>query len=81
MPAAQWVAGREAIALGNGTAVARWTAQCHRSVRQSNFFVLQTCVFFFTKVSLYQPIPGFCAPFASSELSNFGAFYLTILPG
>jgi hypothetical protein len=29
-PAAQWAAGREAIALGDGTAVARWTAQCHR---------------------------------------------------
>ncbi len=28
-PAAQWAAGREAIALGDGTAVARWTAQCH----------------------------------------------------
>ncbi len=31
MPATQWVAGHEAIALGDGTAVARWTAQCHRS--------------------------------------------------
>ncbi len=30
MPAAQWAAEREAIALGDGTAVARWTAQCHR---------------------------------------------------
>ncbi len=43
MPATQWAAGREAIALGDGTAVARWTAQCHRD---KVFFVLQTCVFF-----------------------------------
>jgi hypothetical protein len=29
-PAAQWVAGSEAMALGDGTAAAQWTAQCHR---------------------------------------------------
>ena len=29
-PAVQWAAGREAIALGNGTAVAQWTVQCHQ---------------------------------------------------
>ncbi len=45
-PAMQWAAGREAIVLGNGTAVVRWTVQCRQSVRQSNFYVLQTCVFF-----------------------------------
>ncbi len=36
-PAAQWVAGCKAIALGDGTAVARWMAQCYWSVGQSNF--------------------------------------------
>ena len=34
MPVAQWAAGRKAIALGDGTAVAQWTAQCCRSVRR-----------------------------------------------
>jgi hypothetical protein len=38
MPAAQWVEGQEEIALGDGTVVARWTAQCRQIVRQSNFF-------------------------------------------
>jgi hypothetical protein len=28
-PVAQWAAGREEIALGDGMTVARWTAQCH----------------------------------------------------
>ena len=37
MPAAQWAAGREAITLGDGTEVARWTAQCHGRVGRSNF--------------------------------------------
>ncbi len=31
MPVVQWVAGRKAIALGDETAVAGWTAQCRRS--------------------------------------------------
>jgi hypothetical protein len=47
-PAVQWAAGREAIALGNGTAVARWMAQCHRSVGRSNFLYFRL-EFFFAK--------------------------------
>ncbi len=43
-PAAQWAAGREAIALGDGTEVARSMAQCHRSVGRSNFLYFR---FFF----------------------------------
>jgi hypothetical protein len=47
-PAAQWAAGCEAIALGNGTKVARLTAQCHRDE-----------VFFFTS-DLHLFLPDFC---------------------
>jgi hypothetical protein len=52
-PAAQWVVGHEAIALGNGTAVALWTAQYHRSGASDKvtFLYFQTCVFFCSKVS------------------------------
>ena len=39
-PAAQWAAGREAIALGDGTTVARWTAQCDRD---EVFFCITAC--------------------------------------
>ena len=45
MPAAQWAAGREAIALGNGMAVARWMAQCHQSMAQSNFLSFKLVFF------------------------------------
>jgi hypothetical protein len=47
-PAAQRVARREAIALGDGTAVAQWMAQCHWSVGQSNVLYYRL-VFFFAK--------------------------------
>jgi hypothetical protein len=30
MPAVQWAAEGEAIALGDGTTVARWMAHCHQ---------------------------------------------------
>ncbi len=51
-PVAQLAAGCKAIALGNGRAVARWTAQCHRSVGQSIFLYFKL-VYFFAK---YKPI-------------------------
>ncbi len=41
----QWATGREAIALGDGTAVVRWTAQCPRSIRQSNFLYFRLVFF------------------------------------
>ncbi len=63
-PAAQWAEGREEIALGDGTAVARWTAQYRRSVRRSIIFLLQTCVFF-AKVS--HPLPLIWFFLASSQ--------------
>jgi hypothetical protein len=43
MPAAQWAAGREAIALGDGTTVAQWMAQCHRD---EVFFCISDLCFF-----------------------------------
>jgi hypothetical protein len=49
-PAAQWAAGREAIALGDGTAVAQWTAQCHRSIAQSNFLYFRLVFFLLSKL-------------------------------
>ncbi len=50
MPVAQWAAGREAIALGDGTAVARWTAQYHQSVGRSNFCTSDLCFFSLKKL-------------------------------
>jgi hypothetical protein len=48
MPVAQWAAGRKAIMFGDGTAVARWTAQCRQSGASDKvtFLYFQTCVFF-----------------------------------
>jgi hypothetical protein len=48
MPVAQWAAGREAIALGDRTAVTRWTAQCRQSEASDEVTLLdfQSCVFF-----------------------------------
>ncbi len=46
-PAAHWAVGREAIALVDGTALARWTAQCCRggASDEVTFLYFQTCVF------------------------------------
>jgi hypothetical protein len=44
-PTAQWAAGRKAIALCDGTAVAQWTANVI-GASDKVFFLLQTCVFF-----------------------------------
>ncbi len=70
-PAAQWAAGREAIALGDGTAVARWTAQCCRSGASDEvtFLYFQTCVFFRSYAGAYNRLIRFF----------FGVFFLADL--
>jgi hypothetical protein len=58
--AEQWAAGREVIALGDGTMVARWTAQCHRD---EVFFCTSDLCFF---------LPDFCYSYGFLKLVVVG---------
>jgi hypothetical protein len=62
-PAAQWAVGRDAIVLGDGTEVARWTAQYHGSVGQSNFLYFRLVFFLLSKLP---PAPDFRYSFGFS---------------
>jgi hypothetical protein len=69
----------------SGTFWAVLTFECYPTITTCLCVCCMTLLYCFrlTRIllSLYRPILGFCPPFASSELSNFGAFYLTNLPG
>jgi hypothetical protein len=70
-PVAQWAAVRKAIALGNGTAVAQWTTQCHWSGSSDEVTFLYFRLVFFL-LSKLPTAPDFCYSFGFSKLVVVG---------